>query len=364
MLKEKTINRSAIWLCLVITSSTGVSLLWQIGADAQVSFQPPHFKEMLDCISAKAPLAEVVKCTCKNEQDAEKNAKCKDLYTRQLHDQCYNPAATDEETRICVCTRKIDAMLINGQVNNIDHSRRMADQVTPAEHRHRSIVDCAEQGRMANLALRVAALQCKTGWVSALCGQVPQCLPAGGSCCESGKSYQICAASQHCLPNSADSTKNEFACFPKDRAFCEGVGVCAANLECWTVEGKNMCVPPEPQVCDNNVCGLYGPKECSICCPGYRQHIEKWCDQALGWGKAHCECASGGAVSLVPHPPPSVRNCTIPPHVTACGPAGVGIGERLGCRSNCSAGFHGVCIDATCVGNKWTDDVCGCAPGD
>lgn len=133
------------------------------------------------------------------------------------------------------------------------------------------------------------------------------CQPLGSFCCDGS----VCVAPRKCLTVGPDPSKSISMCFEAGREYCEGIGVCAKGLECHVVDGKKECVPPEPQDCKEIDCGIYGPHECKTCCPAYSQHAHVWCEQALGWGKAHCECDPGAAVKAKSPTAPSGQSMTL-----------------------------------------------------
>lgn len=61
-------------------------------------------------------------------------------------------------------------------------------------------------------------------------------------------------------------------------------------------------------------------------------------------------------------PPAAVKNCSIPPHLMACGTL-LAPQQYLGKSTSCPAGTHGVCIYETCTSQRFTFPMAYCAPG-
>ena len=106
-------------------------------------------------------------------------------------------------------------------------------------------------------------------------------------------------------------------------------------------------------------CGTFGRAQASTTCnPPLVAHC--WCDAAGLWGKATCDCRPPQP-SL--HPATSSKNCLINPQPHAsCPAAGLMDVNEPGCATNCATGTTGLCKDAVCVGNTWTQSVCACVP--
>lgn len=61
-------------------------------------------------------------------------------------------------------------------------------------------------------------------------------------------------------------------------------------------------------------------------------------------------------------PAPTVNNCSIPPHLMACGTV-LAPQQYPGQSSSCSVGYHGVCVPEVCASTSFTFPRIYCAPG-
>lgn len=224
--------------------------------------------------------------------------------------KCKSAAGNIEETASCICTTAFALMpkdrlpqcLLDWQTrlkaecySGNDFVARLqckCEQMVPLtdEHRTEHLAVCIAQQRQAFVALKSSTCAPQ---IALDCEGAIECRPAGSTCCAG----HLCATPNQCLPIGENPNTEARACFGPDQQYCSGIGVCRKGFECWQFDGQPACVPPEPQDCGNKDCGLYGPHYCEKCCPAYRQHLVTWCDSALGWGKAHCECENGRATT-------------------------------------------------------------------
>ena len=110
---------------------------------------------------------------------------------------------------------------------------------------------------------------------------------------------------------------------------------------------------------DSINCGMLGPAYAATTCnPPLVAHCG--CEASGAWGKANCDCRQ---------PPSSasrstaVNNCHIEAHPhSSCPAAGLTDINDPGCATNCVAGHTGVCKEATCAANTWTQSICTCLP--
>jgi hypothetical protein len=106
-------------------------------------------------------------------------------------------------------------------------------------------------------------------------------------------------------------------------------------------------------------CGFWGPYHGEVDCPADEQHGECYCDQALGWGRAHCSCKEGPVVP--PEPPSPDSTCSVPPRTGGCWNAGLASFSDPGCHVTCAPGYRPTCREFLCEGNTWTQSICFCS---
>jgi len=109
---------------------------------------------------------------------------------------------------------------------------------------------------------------------------------------------------------------------------------------------------------DHINCGVLGPAYAAITCnPPLIAHCG--CEASGSWGKANCDCRQPPAVTRST----AVNNCHVDAHPHAsCPAAGLPDVNDPGCATNCVPGHTGVCKEATCAANTWTQSICACLP--
>ena len=110
---------------------------------------------------------------------------------------------------------------------------------------------------------------------------------------------------------------------------------------------------------DSINCGVLGPAYAAITCnPPLVAHCG--CEASGSWGKANCDCRQPPATATRST---SVNNCHVDAHPHAsCPAAGLPDVNDPGCATNCVPGHTGVCKEATCTANTWTQSICACFP--
>jgi hypothetical protein len=100
---------------------------------------------------------------------------------------------------------------------------------------------------------------------------------------------------------------------------------------------------------------IFGPRYASIDCPTPTARC--YCNQVGPvWAKAICDCNDAPPPEVAP-PSRQCRGNGYP-----CGSAGLLPGADAGCGTSCAKGYHGVCRDGLCQGNRYDFAICYCVP--